>query len=79
MAAELNHLITLHEREMKALESDVKGMRRCGTLREEQREVMNEKLMKCRNLSIKLNSSSHEINKLEVILNPEIKINHYKW
>ena len=77
MAAELNHLITLHEREMKALESDVKGMRRCGTLREEQREVMNEKLMKCRNLSIKLNSSSHEINKLEVILNPEIKITNY--
>ena len=77
MATELSLLIKSHEREMKALESDVKGMRRSGSLREEHRSAMKEKLLRCRASSIKLDVSSHEINKLELILNPVQKVSDF--
>ncbi len=77
MSSELNRLIKMHERDMKALESDVKGMRRSGTLRDEHRLAMKNKLIKCRSLHSTLNISSHEINKLELILNPKQKVTDY--
>ena len=77
MASELSNLIKLHERAMKALESDVKGMRRAGSLRDDQRNAMKEKLLKSRASSSKLNIDSYEINKLELILNPTVNATDY--
>ena len=77
MASELSRLIKMHERDMRALESDVKGMRRSGTLKKEHRVVMQNKLTTCKTNLTKLDSSSHEINKLENILNPAQKVTDY--
>eukprot|EP00946_MAST-07B_sp_MAST-7B-sp1_P004725 g4725.t1 len=77
-AAELSEAIRKHETELKDTESDIKGLRRSGSLQQHHRIALNEKLVRCRTSLEKLEVKSIEINKLEKILNPDKGATDYK-